>query len=255
MAWKSAPKATSNNKCINSRLAVTIEHGACFTNMCHAREREHPERHGAIRLALRRFRRLPDLMSSLRRVPRLDPRFRGDDTCSLGRSRCSSCFETSPNSFVSFQKGKRRSPQGPEGRRDARQVFRRRAPFGTTRNDGFSFGRRGLDLECVGEAVAARDGDEVVERENFEAAHDGESVLRIGVACERPGGRVGEALAVPNGKRCEQSSARRVPDLDGDVGGSRRRCARRLARTRRKSQAPNVHRWFAADCRSPRPRA
>src|SRR5271154_1945860 len=38
------------------------------------------------------------LMSSLRRVPRLDPRFRGDDTCWLGWSRCSSCFEASPNS-------------------------------------------------------------------------------------------------------------------------------------------------------------
>ena len=32
------------------------------------------------------------------------------------------------------------------------------------RNDESSFGRRGFDLECVGEAVAARDGDEVVER-------------------------------------------------------------------------------------------
>jgi hypothetical protein len=36
------------------------------------------------------------LMSSLRRVPRLDPRFRGDDTCWLGRSQCGNCFESSP---------------------------------------------------------------------------------------------------------------------------------------------------------------
>src|SRR5271154_671268 len=34
---------------------------------------------------------------SLRRVPRLDPRFRRDDTCWLGRSPCSSCFEASPD--------------------------------------------------------------------------------------------------------------------------------------------------------------
>src|SRR5277367_3808234 len=31
----------------------------CFTNMCHAREREHPKYDDATRLALRRFRRLP----------------------------------------------------------------------------------------------------------------------------------------------------------------------------------------------------
>ena len=39
----------------------TTEHGPCLTNMCHAREREHPEYHDATRLALRRFRRLPGL--------------------------------------------------------------------------------------------------------------------------------------------------------------------------------------------------
>jgi hypothetical protein len=33
------------------------------------------------------------LMPSLRRIPRLDPRFRAVDTCWLGRSRRSSCFE------------------------------------------------------------------------------------------------------------------------------------------------------------------
>src|SRR5271170_1520473 len=88
-------------------------------------------------------------------------------------------------------------------------------------NDESSFGRRGLGPERVGEAVASVEGDEVVEGENFEAAHDGESVLRIDVAYEQPGGRVGQALAVPNAKRGEQSSARRVPDLDGDVGGPR----------------------------------
>src|SRR5277367_5952317 len=43
------------------------------------------------------------LTSSLRHVPRLDPRFRGDDTCWLGRSRCSSCFEASLNSKPRLQ--------------------------------------------------------------------------------------------------------------------------------------------------------
>ena len=31
----------------DSRLAATIGRGPCFTNMCHAREREHPEYHDA----------------------------------------------------------------------------------------------------------------------------------------------------------------------------------------------------------------
>ena len=54
--------------------------------MCHAREREHPEYHGAIRLAAsRRVRRLPGLRCRFVVSPRLDPRFRGDDTCWLGR--------------------------------------------------------------------------------------------------------------------------------------------------------------------------
>jgi hypothetical protein len=104
LTWKSATKATPNNKCINSRLAATIEHGPCFTNMSCSRTRASriPRRYKACFAPLSAASRL---MSSLHRVPRLDPRFRGDDTCWLGPSRCSSCFEAPPNSFVSFQKG------------------------------------------------------------------------------------------------------------------------------------------------------
>jgi hypothetical protein len=51
-------------------------------NMCHAREREHPKCHDTIRFAaLRRSRRLPGLRRRFVVSPRLDPRFRGDDTC------------------------------------------------------------------------------------------------------------------------------------------------------------------------------
>ena len=67
----------------NSRQAgwePTIEHRPCLRTLCHAREREHPEYHDAIRLAaFRRFRRLPGLRRRFVVSPRLDPRLRGDD--------------------------------------------------------------------------------------------------------------------------------------------------------------------------------
>ena len=44
--------------------------------------------------------------------------------------------------------------------------------------------RRRHRLERVGEAVATVEGDEVVEREQFEAAHNGEGTTWIGVAGE-----------------------------------------------------------------------
>src|SRR5271156_4933743 len=40
-----------------------------------------------------------DCRARPRRVPRLDPRFRGDDTCWLGRLRCSTCSEASPKTM------------------------------------------------------------------------------------------------------------------------------------------------------------
>ena len=54
--------------------------------MCHAREREHPEYHDAIRLAaFRRSRRLPSLRRRFVVSPRLDPRFAGMTRIGLER--------------------------------------------------------------------------------------------------------------------------------------------------------------------------
>ena len=67
------PKATRVRASLSGGIfaAATIE-GPCFTNMCHAREREHPEYHDAARLALRRFRWLPGLGGAQKLASRRD---------------------------------------------------------------------------------------------------------------------------------------------------------------------------------------
>jgi hypothetical protein len=78
-----------------------------------------------------------------------------------------------PDVRVPYWPLRERPESSPRGKTTARIVGERRRSFGRRRS-----------LERVGEAVAAVEGDEVVEWEKFEAAHDGESVARIGVADE-----------------------------------------------------------------------
>jgi hypothetical protein len=64
------------NQVAVKRLRADNRTPACFTNTCHAREREHPEYHDSTRFAaLRRSRRLPGLPHRFVESPRLDPRF------------------------------------------------------------------------------------------------------------------------------------------------------------------------------------
>src|SRR5277367_2494861 len=76
----------------NRTVAMLYEHVSCSRT----RASRTPRRCKACFAPLSAASRL---MSSPRRVPRLDPRFRGDDTCWLGRLRCSTCFEASPKTM------------------------------------------------------------------------------------------------------------------------------------------------------------
>ena len=80
---------------------LAVENGPPGRRRCHAREREHPEHHDTARLAA--LRRIWRFAVSLR----LDPRFRGDDACCLGRSGYSSCFAAS-SWFEPFSKSESR---------------------------------------------------------------------------------------------------------------------------------------------------
>ena len=93
-----------------------IEYGPCFRRV-HARviaRREHPEYLDATTAC--RFappRRLPRLTSRFVVSPRRDPRFREDDTCWLGRSRCAAA--------VSRRRSPRRASNPPRRARSSRE--------------------------------------------------------------------------------------------------------------------------------------